>query len=107
MAVIGHLGWQRWVLITALMVSGARPVASAVTMRPDARSPLATDGVNMYAVAEDHQTLISSRPDREDWSPLATIPRADVRGLTWVRDRLVLLERRRRFCSVGLDHGSR
>ena len=68
---------------------GIATLATAAPMvRPDARSPLATDGRLVYAVAEDKRTLIVADPAKSTWTAITTVEGADIRGLAWAENRL-------------------
>ena len=77
--------------VTGFVVScvGITTLAAAAPMvRPDPRSPLATDGRLVYAIAEDKRTLIVADPGKSTWTPITTVQGADIRGLGWADNRL-------------------
>lgn len=74
-------------LATLVLTSGGAPAGSSL-YRPDSRSPLATDGQRVYAVAVDRQTIIAGDPGKADWVRVAQVPGAQIRGLAWAGGRL-------------------
>src|SRR5687767_15004033 len=75
--------------LALVLVAGTIPSTyRAAVHRPDPSSPLATDNRDFYAVAADRQTILVSRPPKQDWVPMASIPGAKIRGLAWGLGRL-------------------
>src|SRR5687768_14631136 len=75
-------------LTVVLVATGGPAGVGAAVFRPAPDSPLATDNRDFYAVAEDRQTLLVARAPRHEWTPLAKLSNARIRGLTWAFGRL-------------------
>src|SRR6185436_14536829 len=77
------------ILLTAIIAILAPAVPfGAPPVRPDPRSPLAIGDRFVYAVDADRRTLIAYDLGTSEWSVVATIPGADIRGLAWAASRL-------------------
>jgi hypothetical protein len=84
---IGRRG-VHFIFAAALAIGGGATSFGAPMLRPDPKSPLATDGTRVYAVAVDRQTLIAAEPGKSEWSRVTTIDGAEIKGLAWAVGRL-------------------
>lgn len=83
----------RCLLALTFAIATADSSFGAPAFRPDPRSPLATDNLSVFAIAADRQTLLVTPFGKEDWTQLAVIPGADIRGLALFGGRLFFSNR--------------
>jgi hypothetical protein len=74
-------------LLLLLLAVPGRP-AGAPLLQPHRESPLASDGLNVYGVAEDRRSILVARGERGQWNTLIVIPNALIKGMVWTNDRL-------------------
>jgi hypothetical protein len=69
-------------------------VSIDAAVRPAEKSPLASDGLVLYAVGADRRTIVATRiGDGVSWRPLHSFGRGDIRGLAWFRGVLYVADR--------------